>query len=67
LIVNALDAGYRVFMTSFEFDAGRDVPPGVEPFETNYAFPDGRMIELQRKSAKPLRLNTAAQQPGPSP
>jgi len=52
LIVDALDAGYRVFIVSFEFDARRDVPPGVEPFATNYEFPGGRFIELRRQSAR---------------
>jgi hypothetical protein len=50
LIFDALDAGYRVFMNSFEFEATRDVPPGVEAVPSIYEYPGGRMIELQRRA-----------------
>lgn len=56
LILDALDTGYRVFMTSFEFNVARDVPPGAESFVTEYRFPKGRMIELRR-------MPTAASRP----
>jgi hypothetical protein len=48
LVVDALDAGYRVFIVSYEFDASRDVPAGVQHFRTSYAYPDGEFIELRR-------------------
>ncbi len=48
LIFAALDAGYRVFMDSFEFDPSRSVPPGIEAELTAYTYPEGRMIELRR-------------------
>jgi hypothetical protein len=48
LIVDALDAGYRVFIISYEFDVARDVPPGVQLFQTPYAYPDGQFLELRR-------------------
>lgn len=51
LVVNALDAGYRVFIIDYEFDASRDVPPGIEQSSTNYTYPGGRMIELRRPKA----------------
>jgi hypothetical protein len=51
LIFDALHAGYRVFMTSFEFDVIRDVPPGLESIATDYEFHLGRMIELRRMPA----------------
>lgn len=57
LIFNALDAGYRVFIIDFEFNAARDIPPGVEPFATNYSYPRGRFIELRRRSAKLPHIN----------
>lgn len=51
LIFSALDAGYRVFMTSFEFNVLRDVPPGLESVATDHEFYTGRMIELRRMPA----------------
>jgi len=51
LIFNALNAGYRVFMASSEFNVIRDVPQGLESIATSYEYPDGRMIELRRMPA----------------
>jgi hypothetical protein len=51
LILDSLNAGYRVFITPFEFDAGRDVPPGVEAVVTDYTYRGGRIIELRRGAA----------------
>ena len=48
LVVDALDAGYRVFIISYEFDAARDVPAGVQAVQTAYTYPDGEFIELRR-------------------
>ena len=48
LVVAALDAGYRVFIIDYEFDASRDVPAGVQPVPTPYAYPDGEFLELRR-------------------
>ena len=48
LIFDALDAGRRVYMTSFEFSVLRDVPPGLESVATDYKYSGGRMIELRR-------------------
>jgi len=66
LIVHALDAGYRVFIVSFEFDASRDLPLGVESIATDYEFPGGRMIELRRRAARPSSVKTTSRPPGPS-
>lgn len=52
LILGALDAGYRVFIIDWEFNAERDLPPGIEPFATSYSYPRGRFIELRRRRAK---------------
>jgi hypothetical protein len=49
LIANAIDSGFRVFLTSEDFDAGRDVPPGVEPAPTTFVYPGGCMIELRHQ------------------
>ena len=48
LVVDVLDAGYRVFIIDYEFDASRDVPAGVQPVPTPYAYPDGEFLELRR-------------------
>jgi hypothetical protein len=66
LIFNALDAGYRVFIIDFDFNAARDAPPGVEPLPTSYSYPRGRFIELRRRAAPPPETNPAPRQPGPS-
>jgi hypothetical protein len=50
LVVDALNAGYRVFVINYEFDALRDVPAGVRAVPTPYAYPDGEFLELRRQA-----------------
>jgi hypothetical protein len=59
LVVDALDAGYRVFIISYEFDASRDAPAGVRPFRTSYTYPGGEFIEFRRMASSHAK--------GPSP
>jgi 4-amino-4-deoxy-L-arabinose transferase-like glycosyltransferase len=54
LIQKALAANYRVFVTDFEFEPARDLPPGVEPVRTRYNYPEGELIELRRKTTDGL-------------
>jgi hypothetical protein len=61
LIHAALDAGYRVFIDSHEFDPSRSVPPGIEASLTGYTYPRGRFIELKRWSG--ARPDGAAARP----
>jgi hypothetical protein len=54
LIIDALDAGYRVFVTSYKFDARRDVPLGVQSsINFDYSYLHGWMVELRRKPTGP--------------
>ncbi|MDP9423516.1 MAG: hypothetical protein M3Q19_11925 [Pseudomonadota bacterium] len=67
LILNALDAGYRVFMVSVEFDASSDVPAGVEPLATGYPSPAGPMIELRHRTRQqPTRTKSPLRSSEPS-
>jgi hypothetical protein len=50
LIRDALNAGYRVFITSDLFREAIDVPPGMKAVPTPYEYPTGRMIEFRRES-----------------
>jgi hypothetical protein len=50
LIGDALNAGYRVFVTSDLFREAIDVPQGMEAVSTHYEYPTGRMIEFRRES-----------------
>jgi hypothetical protein len=49
LIVDALNAGYRVFLANNGFNADLDVPSGIQWSETDYTYPGGRMIEMWRR------------------
>ena len=54
LVVDALDAGYRIFIISYEFDASRDIPAGVQAIPTHYKYPDGEFLELRRMAISRL-------------
>lgn len=63
LIVKALRSEYRVFLAGFQFEASRDVPPGVEASLSSFRYPEGgQMIELWRKKAT---APEAPEAPGP--
>lgn len=57
LVIEAINMGYRVFLTSFETDARTDAPPGFELSATSFVYPGGRMVELRR------RIETGSAQP----
>jgi hypothetical protein len=50
LIRDALNAGYRVFVTTDLFRGAIDVPRGMKAVPTRYEYPTGRMIEFRRES-----------------
>ena len=52
LILKALGAGYRIYIIDFEFNAARDLPPGVRAYGTNYSYPRGRFIELRQRFSR---------------
>jgi hypothetical protein len=55
LILDALDQGYRVFITSYKFDAARDIPQGVEAsVNIEYSYVSGWVFELRRTPSAPL-------------
>jgi hypothetical protein len=60
LTVDALDAGYRVFITSFKFDADHDVPQDTQAsINFDYSFLGGWMVEVHRNTSSQPEVNIA--------